>query len=104
MQPCLIGRITAHPPVGDVACTDGGIWRVHKPDGSPVPYGRQRLGRSLRPLSQSGKRKYELARFGHSRIRGTPGVRAQRTSSFPLEACCLADSASVGADHQACRV
>jgi transposase InsO family protein len=41
-QPCPIGRITAHPPVGGMACTDGGIWHVHMADGSPVPSGRQR--------------------------------------------------------------
>ena len=48
-QPCLIGRITAHPPVGGMARTGAGIWRVHTTDGSLVPGGRQRLRRSLRP-------------------------------------------------------
>ena len=37
-----------HPPVGGMACTDGGIWHVHMADGSPAPSGRQRLRRSLR--------------------------------------------------------
>jgi hypothetical protein len=36
------------PPVGGMACTDGGIWHVHRADGSPAPSGRQRLRRSLR--------------------------------------------------------
>jgi hypothetical protein len=36
------------PPVGGMACTDGGIWHVHRADGSPVPIGRQRPRRSLR--------------------------------------------------------
>ena len=34
-QPCLIGRITAYPPVDGMARTGAGVWRVHMTDASP---------------------------------------------------------------------